>query len=86
MAEILVPALVGGGAYVGTKALMKSMTPDEPDFPAPPAATPEPPSATADTSGAGDAERKGLQRRSSREKTFLTGELVPETNKKKLLG
>ena len=36
--------------------------------------------------GAGDAEKKRLRRRSSRKDTFLTGELTPDTGKKKVLG
>ena len=47
---------------------------------------PLPPPAIADVTGAGEAERKRLRRRRGREETFITGELVPETGKKRTLG
>jgi hypothetical protein len=47
---------------------------------------PTPPPATADVTGAGEAERKRLRRRRGRKETFLTGELVPVTGKKTVLG
>ncbi len=55
----------------------KSKTPPEPVF--------EPPLITEDT-GAEDAERRKLRRKSGRKQTFLTGDLVPETTKKAVFG
>ena len=67
--------------------------PRQPELPppAPPLAIPEPPEpipppALADITGAGEAERKRLRRKRGRRETFLTGELVPETEKKRFLG
>ena len=53
--------------------------------PTPP--TPTPPPSTQDT-GAGDAERKKLRRRSGRKDTFLVGDLTPslQEGKKGKLG
>ena len=50
--------------------------------PAPPA--PEPPPSIEDT-GVEEATRKKIARRSSRRDTFLTGDLIPETDKKRSL-
>ena len=47
---------------------------------------PQPPPALPDESGAGDFERRRIRRRGGRQKTFLTGDLVPQTTKKKRLG
>ena len=54
------------------------------ELPEPP--PPEPPPAMADVTGAGEAERKRLRRRRGRKETFITGELVPKTGKKTVLG
>ena len=47
---------------------------------------PQPPPALPDESGAGDFERRRVTRRGGRQATFLTGDLVPQTTKKKRLG
>ncbi|MAF25273.1 hypothetical protein CL634_06825, partial [bacterium] len=52
---------------------------------APPPPPIEPPPVVEDT-GVEEAERKSLRRRSGRRQTFLTGDLVPETEKKAVLG
>ena len=52
----------------------------------PPPPTPLPPPATVDVTGAGEEERKALRRKKGRRQTFITGELVPEVEKKRLLG
>jgi len=51
-----------------------------PPPPPPPPATPEAPEEV------GDTERKRAARRKGRKQTFLTGDLIPETEQKTLLG
>lgn len=52
----------------------------------PPPPPPVEPPPIADDTGVEEAERRKLSRRSSRKDTFLTGELTPETGKKRVLG
>ena len=66
-----------------TERILKTVTPEaEPvDLPPPPA-----PEALPEEGGAGDAERRRLAKRSGRQATFLTGDLVPKKKKKTVLG
>ena len=68
--------------FIAEKAIQK-IDPEPEVVEIPP---PQPPPALPDESGAGDFERRRVQRRGGRQATFLTGDLVPQTTKKKRLG
>jgi len=51
----------------------------------PPVPDIEPPPTVTDT-GIEEAEKKAIKKKSGRAKTFLTGDLVPDDEKKKVLG
>lgn len=84
MGELLVPALIGVGTGVATSAALK-----KPKAVAAPALPKEEPVETAEletlAGEAGEEERKRARRRRGKQKTVITGELVPVTEKKRLL-
>ncbi len=51
-----------------------------------PALPPVEPIPTTEGTGVEDAERRRLRRGSGRRETFITGDLTPETDKKRKLG
>jgi len=72
----------GPGSRVTEKIISKiDPEPESVELP-----SPEAPEALPDGSGAGDAERRRLAKRSGRQATFLTGDLVPKKKKKTVLG
>ena len=78
--------IIGGISKLFKKPKTPSIPPPPPPPPPPSLPPLEPPPAVEDVTGAGEAERRKLRRKSGRKQTFITGDLIPQTTKKAVLG